>query len=61
MTEMTKAWAIEKVESYGLSGDYVDVVYLATILLKHERRGVEIRRLSADMQNMEGKVQYGDS
>ena len=45
MTEMTKEWAIEKVEGYGLSSDYADVIYLATILLKHERRGAEIERL----------------
>ena len=58
MTEMTKKWAIEKVESYGLNSDYVDVVYLATILLKHERRGELITALRSNMLSLEGEVQF---
>ena len=61
MAEMTKEWAIEKVDGYGLSSDYVDVIYLATILLKHERRGVEIDKLNTEIHDLlDEAIAYGE-
>ena len=56
MTEMTEEWAIEKVQGYGDDSDYVDLVYLATILLKLERRGEEIKKLQAKLKTVETEL-----
>ena len=56
MTEMTKEWAIKKIESYGLSANYVDATYLATILLKHERAMTRYDECKEDVSWARGEI-----
>ena len=43
--ETTKEWSVRKLKNYGLNTNHGDVIYLARLLLKHERRGRLLGRI----------------